>query len=425
MLNKLLSFIKQHNMLSAGDHLICAVSGGADSVALLFAMYLLSPQLKISLSCAHFNHNLRGAESDRDAEFVRSFCNQYDIPFHMGTGDVVAGKKGLEAAARDARYAFLNSLQGKIATAHTADDNLETVLMHLVRGTDLKGLGGITPKNGKLIRPMLLITREEVMAFIEEYHLSYVDDSSNQEDDFLRNRLRHHVVPLLKEENPKLARNTSQLALRLREDEEALSFVESGQMPGVLELQQMAPALRRRTLRRFLEDNGVPEPESAHVDMAERLVLSEKPSAKADFPGNICIARKYDVLQVLREKLVLEETVLPCPGSLELPALGIRISCEPAEQIVRKKDCFCVQPCGNFYIRSRRAGDAITLDGGSKTLKRLFIDQKIPANERTAIPVLCDEAGILGVYGFGANVGRLAESLPAIQIRFEQILLEK
>ena len=421
MLNKLLSFIKEHNMLVPGDHLVCAVSGGADSVALLFAMHLLSNQLQITLSCAHFNHNLRGEESDRDAEFVRKFCDQYDIPFQLGSQKVTAGKKGLEAAARDARYGFLKSLPGKVATAHTADDNLETVLMHLVRGTDLKGLGGITPVSGTLIRPMLMITREEVMAFIGEYHLSYVDDSSNRTDDFLRNRLRHHVVPLLKQENPKLSKNTSLLALRLREDEQALASLEQKQLPAVSELQQMMPALRRRALHRFLEDSGVIEPEAAHVEMAEKLVLSDKPSAKANFPGNICIARNYDVLEVLDQSQKLDTLELPCPGSLELPEWNMRIVCEPAQEIVRQKERFCVQLQGKAYVRSRQPGDAITLDGGSKSLKKLFIDQKIPAKERGSIPVLCDEEGIFAVFGIGADVKRLAEHLPAMQIRFEMI----
>lgn len=421
MLNKLLSFIKEHDMLAPGDHLVCAVSGGADSVAMLFAMHLLSSQLKITLSCAHFNHNLRGEESERDAAFVRKLCDQYDIPFFLGSQRVVAGKKGLEAAAREARYSFLQSLQGKIATAHTADDNLETVLIHLVRGTDLKGLGGIAPKNGKLIRPMLMITRDEVMAFIAEYHLSYVDDSSNQTDAFLRNRLRHHVLPLLKKENPKLSKNISQLALRLREDEQALASLEVGQMPPVTQLQQMQPALRRRALRRFLEENGVPEPEASHVDLAEKLVLSDKPSAKADFPGNICISRNYDTLEVLSEKSELQEKELPCPGSLDFPELNLRITCAPAEEIVRKKDCFCVRLQGKAYVRSRKPGDAITLDGGSKSLKKLFIDKKIPAKERENIPVLCDDDGIFAVFGIGADVCRLAQDLPAMQIRFETI----
>ncbi len=204
MQNKLLAFLREQQMLQAGDRVICAVSGGADSVALLFAMYLLRQQLGIQVEAAHFNHHLRGDESDRDEAFVRSFCQDYDIQLHVGGETVVAGEKGLEAAARDARYAFLKSLPGKIATAHTADDNAETVLMHLIRGTGLQGLGGIRPMQGQLIRPMLRITRQEVLAFLEQWNLPHVEDSSNESDAFLRNRIRHHVMPLLYQENPRL-----------------------------------------------------------------------------------------------------------------------------------------------------------------------------------------------------------------------------
>ena len=179
MLNKLLRFSEEYGLIRSGDSIVCAVSGGADSVALLFALYLLKDKLKISLSAAHFNHRLRGAESDRDEAFVKDFCNRYDIPLQIGSGNVVSGEKGLEAAARDARYCFLKSLSGKIATAHTADDNAETVLMRMVRGTGLKGLGAIAPVNGKLIRPMLSVTREDVLAFLQEYCLTWVEDSSN------------------------------------------------------------------------------------------------------------------------------------------------------------------------------------------------------------------------------------------------------
>ena len=135
MLNELLSFIRRYDMVKSGDTVICAVSGGADSMALLWAFYLLKDKLEIQLECAHFNHGLRGAESNRDQAFVEDFCKGLQIPCHVGKAQVTAGKKGLEAAARDARYGFLKSLSGKIATAHTADDNAETLLMHLVRGT--------------------------------------------------------------------------------------------------------------------------------------------------------------------------------------------------------------------------------------------------------------------------------------------------
>ena len=134
MRNKLLAFARQQEMVEAGDKVICAVSGGADSMALLWAMYLLKEKLGITLEAAHFNHNLRGEESLRDEAFVRDFCKSHEIPCHVGTAAVVSGEKGLEAAAREARYAFLRSLSGIIATAHTADDNAETMLMHLVRG---------------------------------------------------------------------------------------------------------------------------------------------------------------------------------------------------------------------------------------------------------------------------------------------------
>ena len=196
MLNKLLTFVRQQNMIQPGDKVTCALSGGADSVALLFALYLLKDKLNIRLSAAHFNHHLRGEESQRDENFVRDFCDRYDIPLTVGDGQIIPGKKGLEAAARDARYAFLRSLPGKIATAHTADDNAETVLMHMVRGTGLKGLGGIAPVNGNVIRPMLTCTSQDVEDFCAEWCLNFITDSSNEGDDFLRNRLRHHVMLL-------------------------------------------------------------------------------------------------------------------------------------------------------------------------------------------------------------------------------------
>ena len=155
MLNKLLAFIRRYEMIQPGDKVVCALSGGADSMALLFAMYLLKQKLKIDVSAAHFNHQLRGAESDRDAEFVKDFCSRYEIPLHLEAEQVIPGKKGLEAAARDARYRFLRSLPGKIATAHTANDNAETVLMNIIRGSGTSGLKGIDIKRDNLIRPLI------------------------------------------------------------------------------------------------------------------------------------------------------------------------------------------------------------------------------------------------------------------------------
>lgn len=420
MQNRLLKFAREQNLMAPGDTVICAVSGGADSVAMLFALYLLREKLGITLEAAHFNHNLRGEESLRDETFVRELCARYEIPLHVASGEIHPGKKGLEAAARDARYAFLESLPGKIATAHTADDNAETILMHLVRGTGLKGLGGIAPQRGKLIRPMLGITRREVEDFLAEWHLPHVEDSTNETDAFLRNRLRHHVMPLLAAENPRIAENLSQMALRLREDEACLSQLSGYEtLPEVETLRTLPSAVRSRMLERFLKENGVREPEDVHIAQAEALVFSESPSASAAFPGGVTLSRQYGHLTANPTGEAFTPVTLTCPGSAE--AAGIRITCEPAGELAQSEDLLTVCPVGKISIRPRQTGDKIRLSGGSKSLKKLFIDRKIPAADRERIPVACDETGILGVYSIGVNLDRAAQILPAVTIRFERI----
>lgn len=420
MLNKLTAFIRQHTLVEQGDHVICALSGGADSVALTFGLYLLKDKLGIRLSAAHFNHRLRGEESDRDEAFVRRFCSRFDLPLYVGNGEINPGKKGIEAAARESRYAFLRALPGKIATAHTADDNAETVLMHLIRGTGLKGLGGIAPVNGTVIRPMLSVTRQEVEAFCREWSLDWVHDSTNGEDAFLRNRIRHHVMPLLQGENPRLSENVSAMALRLRQDEHCLARL-APDTASVETLKQMDPALRARTLEAMLKDFGVREPEAEHIALAESLVFSENPSAKGHFPGGITVCRLYDRLVREEDREVPGEAVLTCPGVTELPQWGLRVICEEARETVNTPDTFTVQASGGLRIRSRRSGDAIRLSGGTKSLKKLFIDRKIPASQRDRVPVVLDDLGILGVYTIGANLDRLAENVPALRITIKEL----
>ncbi len=418
MLNKLLSFVRLHEMLLPGDQVVCAVSGGADSMALLWAMYLLRDKLQIDLSAAHFNHRLRGEESDRDEAFVRDFCRDYSIPFLCESGHVVAGKKGLEAAAREARYAFLKALPGKIATAHTANDNAETVIMHLVRGTGLKGLGAISPINGNLIRPMLTVTRQEVLAFLEEYHISYIEDSSNGSDDFLRNRIRHRVIPLLEQENPSLAENLSTAALRLRQDEKTLSHMAQKAMTtDVQKLAELEPALRSRVLSGLLTKWGVREPEAEHIAKAEKLVFSKNPSAKARFPGGVTVGRVYDRLAPICEMPDFAPYKVKCPGITQIPERELQIICTPIEEGAEEINGFYVNPVGDMVIRSRQSGDTIRLPGGTKSLKKLFIDRKIPAHSRDRVPVLADEAGVLAVYGIGVNRDR--QSGATIAVRFE------
>ena len=405
MLDALLSALRQYDMLSPGDRVTCAVSGGADSMALLWGLYLLKDKLGIDLQAAHFNHGLRGAESDRDEAHVVEFCHRFDIPLTLGRGAVIPGKKGLEAAARDARYGFLETIPGKIATAHTADDNAETVLMHLVRGTGLKGLGGIAPVRGRIVRPMLNVTRAQVIAFLEEYHVSYVTDSSNHTDAFLRNRLRRHVIPLLKAENPRLAQNLSAMAQRLREDEAALEVEQTEQLD-VAVLLSRSPAVQNRMIGSFLRSCGVKEPDARHIEQVKALAYSDNPSARACLPGGVTVCRSYGKLALGVEENMPEDVILPCPGQVQFGA--VRVMCKPG---------MGVSPVGRMVVRSRQAGDSIRLPGGAKSLKKLFIDRKIPSERRPLVAVVADDQGILAVEGFGYNLDRLTEN-GGVQIEF-------
>ena len=414
MLNKLLAFIRQQALICPGDKITVAVSGGADSVALLFGLYLLREKLNIELSAAHYNHGLRSDESDGDEAFVRQLCDRYDIPLTVGRGSVQSGKKGLEAAAREARYGFFTTLDGKIATAHTADDNAETVLLHLIRGTGLKGLGAIAPQRGNVIRPMLSVTRQEVEALLAEYCLSYRTDSSNNTDKFLRNRLRHHVMPLLRQENPRISENLSAMALRLREDEQALrTQLENADICDVARLREMEKAVRSRAIEMFLKENGVREPEAEHLALVEALVFSERPGATAHLPGGITVARCYDRLTVVQEAASLPATPLTCPGEVKMGAYTI--SCQPAQTVTENVDSFTV-PAGNYVVRSREAGDEIRLAGGTKSLKKLYIDRKIPLHQRALVPVIADGTGIVAVCGVAVDKSRLSKALPGWQI---------
>ena len=178
----------------------------------------------------------------------------------------------------------------------------------------------------------------------------------------------------------------------------------------------MDPALRSRMLERFLKCSGVREPEQSHISQAEALVFSEKPSAKARFPGGITISRCYGRLEAISQEEHLAPQVLE--DVLELPELGLRVTVSEAEEIIQTPDTFTVKPGGPWILRSRETGDHIRLKGGSKSLKKLFIDRKIPASHRDRVPVIADETGILGVYGIGTDLDHGAQQLPAVTIRF-------
>lgn len=436
-----LSFVRAQQLISPGDTVTCAVSGGADSMAMLWALYSLRKDLKIHVQCAHFNHGLR-ENAAKDEAFVRQFCQKYDIPFHCGHGhvekDALPGES-LELAARRLRYDYLKTAAGNslLATAHTADDNLETLLLRLTRGTSLRGLGGIPVQQGSIIRPILFATRAQILAFLENEGISFREDESNLTDFCPRNRIRHHVTPHLRKENPGVAALAHSLSCVLREEDAFLSQLAQKALSECSDkkgyrceaLAALHPVLQRRALFFILQRSGVSQPSQRHLAQLSSLLHADSPSARADFPGGVVITRQYGYLCIADNSAkFIPQTPLKIPGVTSIPALGMRIVCSEAKIFKKTENsptnfllrCDMISN-GGLTVRSRQTGDRIHLPGGSRSLKRLMIDRKIPAAQRALVPVLADDKGVAAVVGIGANLLHAAQpGMYAIQIKIEK-----
>lgn len=229
MTSRVIEAAERFKMLRGGETVTVALSGGADSCALLCVLNELKERLGITLKACHINHNLRGEESDRDERFVRELCERLGVPLTVYSVDVRAalGKhESIEEAARRLRYECFDKTTvsgGIIATAHTANDSAETVLMNLIRGTGTKGLSGIPPVRGSFIRPLIYCTREDTERYCTEHGIAYVTDSTNLIDDCTRNKIRHSVIPLLREFNPSFIAAVSRMTEAVGEDEAFLA----------------------------------------------------------------------------------------------------------------------------------------------------------------------------------------------------------
>jgi len=425
LVSTVLACLRENEMTAPGDDVTVAFSGGADSTALLAVLRTLRQELGITLRAAHFHHGLRGEEADRDEAFCRSLCAEWEIPLTVGRGDAAAYAaqtgQSLEAAARELRYRFLEqTAPGKIATAHNLDDNAETLLLHLLRGTGPRGLGGIPPTRGRLIRPLLGARREAILAYLAENGIPHVDDSSNAADDCLRNRLRHRVVPLLRAENPRFDEAAGRTMGLLRAEDRylarlAASAAERCRIPdgySVPALLELDPVLRRRILCAALEELGQENPSELRVRELEDLLRSPNPSACRDLPGGVRVCRSYD--RLLLHPAAPAESLPPCPlkvpGTTVLPCGGGTISCfvtKSSDSCQKNLTIFAVK-CDmitkrGWTARGRRPGDRLTLAGGTKTVKALMIDRKIPVSRRGRLPVLLLGDEVIAVFGLGLN----------------------
>ena len=353
MKDKALSAVTRRRMFVRGDCLLVAISGGADSVALLHFLCGLRKEWGLELGALHLNHCLRGEESERDEGFVRDLCEEWKVSLTVERADIkeIAGQSGesLEQCGRRLRYAFFEReagrLSAKVAVGHTASDNAETMLINLTRGTALRGLGGIPPVRGMIIRPLIECSREEIEDYCRGNGLRWVDDSSNQSDDHTRNRVRRYVLPLLSQENPRIIEKLTHLSGVLRADADyldALARKERERLArpnGSLEragFLALDPALRGRVLAGVLRGAGI-EAEGALIDGMSEIIASG--SGSRQLPGGMifsCAGGAFSLSAVKKERD-------PAPFSVSFEASALEYGDIEATVFEGKKVILCLK----------------------------------------------------------------------------------
>ncbi len=426
MLGKVLAAIRKYDMLSSGDSVIVALSGGADSMSLLHVLLSLKDELSISVSAAHVNHCLRGEESDGDEHFVRSVCENLCIKLHVLRADIAAESEktgeGTEECGRRIRYEFFNSIDeaSKIATAHTQSDNLETVLLNLTRGSGLNGLCGIPPVRGRVIRPLIGCARAEVLKYCGDNGITYVTDKSNLENDYNRNKIRNLVVPHLMQINPAVEAAVGRCAESLREDEGCLSSLAAGLLHEAetekgyqsSRLLQAHPSIRKRAVNMLLRERMTEKPQKHHIDLIDNAL---KEGGAVQTQNNVSAVVKNGLLTFTVDVKHLEPWRTEINGDTAVFPYGtIRISIFNISALNRSQK-ICKRVLANCldydkinsksFFRSRQEGDRITQPRGgcTKTLKKLFNEKGIPVEKRNGIVVLADDEGVLWVEGYGCD----------------------
>ncbi len=447
--NTVEAFIREQELIPAGSTVLCAVSGGADSMCLLHVLYGLRARLGFRLIAAHYNHRLRGAESDRDAQFAAQFVSLCcgvtrlpdgstlpAVPLYTGSGDVAGQARlrgtGIEETARDMRYAFLRQTAQEagadfIATAHTANDNVETILFNLARGSGLRGLGGIPPRREEIIRPLLTSTRQQVEDYLFHHSLPHVEDSSNANDEYTRNRIRHQVLPVLEDIAPGFAARLADTAARLRADEAVLTeqarALADGAVPcdGGLSIDvgtvTAAPdPIASRALRLLLGRlwGGDQNCSSVHLNALLRLCRSAAPSGELCLPHGTNARRAYDRLLLVPRlgPIPLKERPLPLPGTLNCGPWHIFCGRETYDGQTQGPWDFWLDAASipALAVRPRRTGDRLTPPGRlGKTVKKWMIEKKLSRFQREVLPVFDREGCAAAVAGLGPDWAFIAK----------------
>ncbi len=427
MLKTVKHTIQKYAMLEEGTPVVIGLSGGADSIALTHILWQLAQSMQLRLTAVHVHHGIRGAQADADACFCHRFTENLGIPFVVRHVNVPYEAKqrgmGEEETGRLLRYEILQQIagnDGKIAVAHHIGDQAETLLMRLCRGTGLDGLTGILPIRGNIIRPLLFCSRAQIEAYCKENHLDFRQDSTNFDIHYTRNRLRHQVLPLLEQvhqgSTSHLAQTAAQLALENDfMQQQAKLALQQAQLPAeetVLSctaLSALHPALCMRVLRLAIAQvHTLHNISQTHLSAVYGLL--EKQSGKTlHLPNHLCVTRSYDTLIFTAKQQKTEHKFcypLTVGTTTQIKEAGLSISLI----LTDKKNAEIAADCCTTVLdydkiteeltcRTRNAGDFIKLSGGTKKLKKLWIDEKIPYQLRQQLPLIACGNEIVWIYG--------------------------
>lgn len=467
---KVEEFIREHGMIGMGDVVIAGVSGGADSVCLLFVLCALKEKMGFQLQACHVNHGLRGADADADEAYVRELCGELGVPCRFFHEDVESfakkWKQSLEEAGREVRRNAFETMcrensGTKIATAHHQGDNAETIIWNMARGTGLKGLRGILPVDGIRIRPLLALTREETEGYLHARGFCWCEDSTNAQDHYTRNRIRHNILPMLETQvNQGTPRHLEEMSQQVRE---VWDYLELGtdrawercvreqgretadkKAAGGRELERRnvsslyidgdkfreeMPAVQKQLLRRGLALIRGKEQDIGAVHVTALAELFAKQTGRSlDLPGPVTAKRVYGGVVLSREKerksagggeiesmkeaAPAVEVPLAFPGTVVFPATGQRITCRFMENVDLNRAKEFPQKSYTKWIdydiikyslsaRTRQEGDYFTVDekGSRQKLKSFFINEKIPQEDRKKMLLIADGKHIVWIPG--------------------------
>lgn len=399
MQNSVLQTICEYGMLVRGERVVCATSGGADSVAMLRALCILKDRLEITVFACHLNHGLRGEESERDEAFVRDLCEKLNVPLHVEKTKI-EGKSGVEERAREARYAFYRRAlehfkAQKIATAHNAEDNLETLIFRLARGTGLDGLRGIPPVRDNIVRPLIFTTKAQILKFLNEIKQDWVEDSSNASDDYTRNLIRHKILPVLSTINGEASSNCARTIKNISADCEYLNRVaeeykccedwidtDAAKLPNPI-----LSRIIRNKCEEIVKNKKQVLDFDAVCDIID-LIRGDKPRGGITVSRDLQVVRHGDKVYFVKPEKMPEERVLKANDSIIFGDFKIT----------------CLK--GEITVRPRRDGDKIKLEGRrTRLVKKILCDAKIPAHLRDLIPIIEKEGKITALCGFGFAEG--------------------